>query len=188
MNPVMGHLTATYACLVRPNTRMATQYDFNMYSFDSDVSVGVELDAVSSSQTLKYAVSLAKVTSRARTARTRARRLGPAHSPGRAAECVSVVPDWARHGLWAGSAAVSGHFLFPKALTILLLRVHSVHDNRMQSHSDAIHSLSILKGSSLACKGSTRRPDGAHARLPIQTPPCPPTCPRTMISRQTLSP
>jgi distribution and morphology protein 10 len=56
-NPVMGHFSSSYATDVSPLIRMATKYDFNMYSYDSDLSLGIEFTPLHKRQTLKGSVS-----------------------------------------------------------------------------------------------------------------------------------
>ncbi|KAH6567383.1 hypothetical protein BASA50_008550 [Batrachochytrium salamandrivorans] len=57
-NPIMGHLNSAYSTTILKDMQMATQYDFNMYSFDADVSVGVEYAPAGRGQVLKVAVGL----------------------------------------------------------------------------------------------------------------------------------
>ncbi|GAB7357875.1 hypothetical protein MBLNU230_g0045t1 [Neophaeotheca triangularis] len=43
MNPLMGNLSATYAVKAGPNLALCSRFDFNWYSYESDVVVGMEL-------------------------------------------------------------------------------------------------------------------------------------------------
>lgn len=43
INPVMGNLCASYAVLAREYCSLATKFDFNVYSYESDWAVGMEL-------------------------------------------------------------------------------------------------------------------------------------------------
>lgn len=43
MNPLMGNLSATYAVKAGPNLALCSRFDFNWYSYESDVIVGMEL-------------------------------------------------------------------------------------------------------------------------------------------------
>jgi hypothetical protein len=61
-NPIMGHFSSSYAADVTPTIRMATKYDFNMYSYDSDLSFGMEFEPPHQQQTLKASVSLMNVS------------------------------------------------------------------------------------------------------------------------------
>ncbi|ORY38354.1 hypothetical protein BCR33DRAFT_769175 [Rhizoclosmatium globosum] len=40
-NPMMGYMNTTYTSTIRPNWVMSTSYDFNTYSYNSDLAVGV---------------------------------------------------------------------------------------------------------------------------------------------------
>ncbi|KAK9471509.1 uncharacterized protein V1510DRAFT_420117 [Dipodascopsis tothii] len=42
-NPVMGHISATYAVRASADTALASRYDFNFYSYTSNLTVGCEL-------------------------------------------------------------------------------------------------------------------------------------------------
>ncbi|OAJ41471.1 hypothetical protein BDEG_25061 [Batrachochytrium dendrobatidis JEL423] len=57
-NPIMGHLNSAYSTTVLKDMQMATRYSFNMYSFNADVSVGVEYAPVGRNQVLKARLSL----------------------------------------------------------------------------------------------------------------------------------
>ncbi|KAL2914056.1 Mitochondrial distribution and morphology protein 10 [Polyrhizophydium stewartii] len=59
-NPVMGHVGAAYATTVAKDMEMATRYDFNVYSFDADVGVGIEYAPAGQDQVLKGKLSLAE--------------------------------------------------------------------------------------------------------------------------------
>ena len=43
INPLMGNLSATYAVKARDQCSLATRFDFNVYSYESEWSVGMEL-------------------------------------------------------------------------------------------------------------------------------------------------
>ncbi|KAJ3275328.1 Mitochondrial distribution and morphology protein 10 [Terramyces sp. JEL0728] len=60
-NPIMGHFTTSYAAHLTPNVLMATQYDYNMYSYDADVLLGVQMTPPGKNQVLKAKLSLQKV-------------------------------------------------------------------------------------------------------------------------------
>jgi len=43
VNPLMGNLSSTYAVKAGPNLALCSRFDFNVYSYESDVVVGLEL-------------------------------------------------------------------------------------------------------------------------------------------------
>ncbi|KAK3703908.1 Mitochondrial distribution and morphology protein 10 [Vermiconidia calcicola] len=43
LNPLMGNLSSTYAVKAGPNLALCSRFDFNVYSYESDVSLGLEL-------------------------------------------------------------------------------------------------------------------------------------------------
>jgi len=43
LNPLMGHLSATYALLAGKSASFASRFEFNMYSYESDIVLGCEL-------------------------------------------------------------------------------------------------------------------------------------------------
>lgn len=43
INPLMGNLSAAYAVVAREDCSLATRFDFNVYSYESEWSVGMEL-------------------------------------------------------------------------------------------------------------------------------------------------
>ena len=43
LNPLMGNLSSTYAVKAGDNLALCSKFDFNVYSYESDVSVGLEL-------------------------------------------------------------------------------------------------------------------------------------------------
>lgn len=43
LNPLMGHLSATYALRASPTAAFCSRFEFNMYSYESDVVLGCEL-------------------------------------------------------------------------------------------------------------------------------------------------
>lgn len=43
VNPLMGHISATYATKASDKVALATRFDFNTYSYESDVVLGCEL-------------------------------------------------------------------------------------------------------------------------------------------------
>jgi distribution and morphology protein 10 len=68
LNPVMGHLSSSYTTHLRPSLRMTSRYDFNIFSYESDVSVGLEIsqqshiaDSQEMLQALNARFSLTKV-------------------------------------------------------------------------------------------------------------------------------
>ena len=43
LSPLMGHLSTTYTVKAGPNAAFCSRFDFNMYSYESDLVVGCEL-------------------------------------------------------------------------------------------------------------------------------------------------
>ena len=43
MNPLMGNLSSTYSVLASPMWALSSRFDFNVYSYESEVTVGMEL-------------------------------------------------------------------------------------------------------------------------------------------------
>ena len=43
MNPLMGNLSSTYSVLASPILTMSSRFDFNVYSYESELLVGAEL-------------------------------------------------------------------------------------------------------------------------------------------------
>ncbi|KAK0264342.1 Mitochondrial distribution and morphology protein 10 [Friedmanniomyces endolithicus] len=43
LNPLMGNLSSTYAVKAGPNLAFCSRFDFNVYSYESDVMIGMEL-------------------------------------------------------------------------------------------------------------------------------------------------
>jgi distribution and morphology protein 10 len=43
LNPLMGNLSSSYAVKAGPNLSLCSRFDFNVYSYESDVSLGLEL-------------------------------------------------------------------------------------------------------------------------------------------------
>ena len=43
INPLMGNLSSTYAVKAGPNLALCSRFDFNVYSYESDVMIGMEL-------------------------------------------------------------------------------------------------------------------------------------------------
>lgn len=43
LNPLMGNLSSTYAVKAGPNLALCSKFDFNVYSYESDVAIGLEL-------------------------------------------------------------------------------------------------------------------------------------------------
>lgn len=43
LNPLMGNLSSTYAVKAGPNVALCSQFDFNFYSYESDLRIGLEL-------------------------------------------------------------------------------------------------------------------------------------------------
>ena len=69
LNPVMGHLSSSYTTHLQPTLVMTTKFDFNVYSYESDVSVGLKISPSISDidiripQTLNARFSLSNVFS-----------------------------------------------------------------------------------------------------------------------------
>ncbi|KAF9328516.1 Mitochondrial distribution and morphology protein 10 [Podila minutissima] len=42
LNPIMGHVSSSYAAQVHPDLGLCSRFDFNLYSYDSDLTAGVE--------------------------------------------------------------------------------------------------------------------------------------------------
>ncbi|TPX67586.1 hypothetical protein SpCBS45565_g03719 [Spizellomyces sp. 'palustris'] len=59
-NPMMGHVSASYATTIRKNLTMATRYDFNVYSYEADLVLGVEYAPPEKEQLVKARVSLSE--------------------------------------------------------------------------------------------------------------------------------
>ncbi|KAJ3331726.1 Mitochondrial distribution and morphology protein 10 [Blyttiomyces sp. JEL0837] len=59
-NPMMGHLSTSYTSTIWPKMAMSTSYEFNIYSYDSDVSVGIEYGHAEKEQLIKARFSLAQ--------------------------------------------------------------------------------------------------------------------------------
>lgn len=43
LNPLMGNLSSTYAVKAGPSLALCSRFDFNVYSYESDLQVGLEL-------------------------------------------------------------------------------------------------------------------------------------------------
>ena len=43
LNPLMGNLSSTYSVLASPLLTLSSRFDFNVYSYDSELQVGTEL-------------------------------------------------------------------------------------------------------------------------------------------------
>lgn len=43
LNPLMGNLSSSYAVKAGPNLALCSRFDFNVYSYESDVTIGLEL-------------------------------------------------------------------------------------------------------------------------------------------------
>ena len=61
VNPVMGHLSAVYATATSPNLLLSTRYDFNVYSLDSDLAVGLVYAPKDKDQVLKLRIGSQQV-------------------------------------------------------------------------------------------------------------------------------
>ena len=61
VNPIMGHLSTSYATSLSPVVSVSTRYDFNIYSYNSDISVGIEFSPISKDHLLQGRFSLANV-------------------------------------------------------------------------------------------------------------------------------
>ncbi|KAG0015460.1 Mitochondrial distribution and morphology protein 10 [Entomortierella chlamydospora] len=42
LNPIMGHVSSSYAAQVHPDLGLCSRFDFNLYSYDSELTAGVE--------------------------------------------------------------------------------------------------------------------------------------------------
>lgn len=42
LNPIMGQISTSYGTKIGPNLALATRFDFNLFSFDSDITFGLE--------------------------------------------------------------------------------------------------------------------------------------------------
>ncbi|KAG0211846.1 Mitochondrial distribution and morphology protein 10 [Mortierella sp. GBA30] len=42
LNPIMGHFSSSYAAQVHPDLGLCSRFDFNLYSYDSELTAGVE--------------------------------------------------------------------------------------------------------------------------------------------------
>ncbi|KAG0254361.1 Mitochondrial distribution and morphology protein 10 [Actinomortierella ambigua] len=42
LNPIMGHVSSSYAAQVNPDLGLCSRFDFNLYSYDSELTVGLE--------------------------------------------------------------------------------------------------------------------------------------------------
>lgn len=42
LNPIMGHLSTAYAVAISPNSSLASRFDFNLFSYDADLTIGGE--------------------------------------------------------------------------------------------------------------------------------------------------
>ena len=43
LNPLMGNLSSTYAVKASPSLALCSRFDFNVYSYESDLQLGMEL-------------------------------------------------------------------------------------------------------------------------------------------------
>ncbi|KAI9356553.1 hypothetical protein DFJ73DRAFT_823145 [Zopfochytrium polystomum] len=59
-NPMMGHVSASFTSTVFPDLVMSTAYDFNTYSYESDLSLGLEYAPKDAEQVLKAKFGLSK--------------------------------------------------------------------------------------------------------------------------------
>jgi distribution and morphology protein 10 len=57
-NPIMGHFSAAYTVAKNKLFRMATRYDLNIFSYDSDLSFGIEFAPEDEQQRINASVSL----------------------------------------------------------------------------------------------------------------------------------
>jgi len=57
-NPVMGFISSTYTSTVAKGMYMSTRYNFNVYSYESDLAFGVEYNPEKSDQLIKAKISL----------------------------------------------------------------------------------------------------------------------------------
>jgi Mitochondrial distribution and morphology protein 10 len=61
LNPIMGHLSFSHSLKVRPHIDVTSHYDFNVYSYVSDFSVGIQLLQKNHDQILQASLSIANV-------------------------------------------------------------------------------------------------------------------------------
>ncbi|KAJ3071402.1 Mitochondrial distribution and morphology protein 10 [Podochytrium sp. JEL0797] len=65
-NPMMGYMNTTYTATIRPDWIMSTSYDFNTYSYNSDLAVGVAYSPIDAKDRLfKMRFSMTEVSKRA---------------------------------------------------------------------------------------------------------------------------
>jgi len=60
-NPVMGFISSTYTTTVSKGMYMSTRYNFNAYSYESDLAFGIEYNPEESNQLIKAKISLKDV-------------------------------------------------------------------------------------------------------------------------------
>lgn len=60
-NPIMGHIKSTFMAKLSPLLKMATSYELNVFSHESDYSLGLEFLAPTGNQIVNTSFSLAKV-------------------------------------------------------------------------------------------------------------------------------
>ncbi|KAL5398269.1 Mitochondrial distribution and morphology protein 10 [Paraphaeosphaeria minitans] len=56
LNPLMGNLSSTYAVKAGPNLALCTRFDFNFYSYESDLQLGCELWRRRSNTDVEWAI------------------------------------------------------------------------------------------------------------------------------------
>jgi len=61
-NPVMGFISSTYTSTIAKGMYMSTRYNFNVYSYKSDLAFGVEYNPEKSDQLIKAKISLRDVS------------------------------------------------------------------------------------------------------------------------------
>ncbi|KAJ3217139.1 Mitochondrial distribution and morphology protein 10 [Clydaea vesicula] len=58
LNPMMGHFSSAFTTSLKKNLIMSTKYDFNAYSYESDLGIGLEFGTEDKKQLLKARCSL----------------------------------------------------------------------------------------------------------------------------------
>jgi distribution and morphology protein 10 len=61
LNPVMGHISTSYSSEIMSRLIVTTKYEFNFFSYDSDVSFGMEFFSSKKDQLLQFRLSLLHV-------------------------------------------------------------------------------------------------------------------------------
>lgn len=61
LNPIMGHLGAVHTASAGRDLMMAVRYEFNMFSFDSDIAFGLHYAPEDKQQALKLRLGIRQV-------------------------------------------------------------------------------------------------------------------------------